>query len=936
MALKWVWIGVAIMFLSETWWCDGCWEQERIALLKLKPFFGSPLALQNWVDAEDNSDCCQWERVECNNTTGRVSQLSLNDTSAYWISGKWYLNASLFLPFEELTSLSLKGNSILGCVENEGFERLSTRLSNLEVLDLSFNSFNESTLPSLNVFSSLKSLNLGYNQFTAPIQVQDLPNLENLEELYLDQISLNNSFLQMVRVITSLKVLSLSSCGLTGSLPNAQGLCELIHLQVLDISNNSLQGNLPWCMVNLTSVQLLDLSSNQFSGNISKSPLTNLISLVDLELSYNHFQISLSLGPFFNHSNIKHINCQNNEIYVEPELHSAPKFQLHSILLSGCGSCGPLPNFFYHQHDLKIVDLSNMTLQGDFPNWLLTNNTRLEVLYLVNNSLSGHFQLPVYPHINLLELDISSNSFQSHIPLEIGAYFPNLKYLNMSKNGFDSSIPSSFGNMKSLEILDSSSNQLSGIIPKQLAVGCFSLHTLVLSNNNLQGHLFSEDFNLTNLWWLQLDGNNFSGRIPNCLSKSSLSILDLSDNHFSGRIPWSIGNLTYLQNLIMSNNHLEGAIPLEFCQLLYLEVLDLTNNNVSGILPSCFRPSSIIHVHLSDNRIEGPMTSALSDSRFLVTLDLSNNHITGRIPKWIGGLPALRFLLLKNNNFDGEIPLQMCEFYSLSLIDLSNNNLSGPIPSCFAIDHPDVSSPPKISSSLPPPPPPSGPKLPPSSHSLMFTTKHFSYSYQGKILSYMSGIDFSCNKLVGEIPPQIGNLSKIHTLNLSHNRFTGPIPETFSNLKQIESLDFSYNKLSGQIPSQLTQLNFLSVFSVAHNNLSGKTPERTEQFSTFEASSYEGNLYLCGLPLPKSCTSTESSSLPRASAMEEESGFLDMNIFYVSFTVSYISVLLVIFLVLYVNPQWRQAWFYLIEMCISSCNYFVVGNMPKLFWYRNK
>eukprot|EP00257_Ricinus_communis_P027848 XP_025015262.1 receptor-like protein 14 [Ricinus communis] len=911
MVLKWVWMGV-LLVLSETCCCKGCLDKERAALLQLKPFFDSTLALQKWLGAEDNLDCCQWERVECSSITGRVTRLDLDTTRAYQSSRNWYLNASLFLPFEELKSLSLKGNSIVDCVENEGFERLSTRLSSLEVLDLSYNSFNESILSSLSEFSSLKSLNLGFNPFEVPIQAQDLPNFENLEELYLDKIELENSFLQTVGVMTSLKVLSLSGCGLTGALPNVQGLCELIHLRVLDVSSNEFHGILPWCLSNLTSLQLLDLSSNQFVGDISNSPLKILKSLVDLDVSNNHFQVPFSLGPFFNHSNLKHIRGQNNAIYLEAELHSAPRFQLISIIFSGYGICGTFPNFLYHQNNLQFVDLSHLSLKGEFPNWLLTNNTRLEILDLVNNSLSGHLQLPLHPHVNLLALDISNNHVHDHIPLEIGTFLPKLELLNMSSNGFDGSIPSSFGNMNSLRILDLSNNQLSGSIPEHLATGCFSLNTLILSNNSLQGQMFSKQFNLTNLWWLELDKNHFSGRIPKSLSKSALSIMDLSDNHLSGMIPGWIGNLSYLQNLILSNNRLKGPIPVEFCQLHYLEVLDLANNSVSGILPSCLSPSSIIHVHLSQNMIEGPWTNAFSGSHFLVTLDLSSNRITGRIPTLIGGINALRILNLKSNRFDGEIPAQICGLYQLSLIVLADNNLSGSIPSCLQLDQSDSLAP-----DVPPVPNPLNPYYLPV-RPMYFTTKRRSYSYQGKILSYISGIDFSCNKLTGEIPPEMGNHSAIYSLNLSYNRFTGPIPSTFSNLKQIESLDLSYNNLNGDIPSQLLELKFLSYFSVAHNNLFGKTPKRTGQFATFEVSSYEGNPNLCGLPLPKSCTEREASSAPRASAMDEESNFLDMNTFYGSFIVSYTFVIIGMFLVLYINPQWRRAWFDFVDICISS------------------
>ncbi|CAI9764585.1 unnamed protein product [Fraxinus pennsylvanica] len=98
-------------------------------------------------------------------------------------------------------------------------------------------------------------------------------------------------------------------------------------------------------------------------------------------------------------------------------------------------------------------------------------------------------------------------------------------------------------------------------------------------------------------------------------------------------------------------------------------------------------------------------------------------------------------------------------------------------------------------------------------------TKRNFYSYKGSILSYMSRIDLSSNKLDGEIPDGLGNLSEIRALNLSHNYLIGTIPETFSNLRQIESLDLSYNNLGGRIPTCLIKLDVLEVFSVAHNNL---------------------------------------------------------------------------------------------------------------------
>ncbi|KAK0571150.1 hypothetical protein LWI29_011835 [Acer saccharum] len=119
----WVFVGVLITIVSlESRWSEGCLEQERFALLQLKPFFSTFHELDSWVEGDHNSDCCQWDlRVECNDTTGRVILLDLYDTRG-WNSemGEWYLNASLFSPFQQLQSLDLSFNGIAGCVENEG------------------------------------------------------------------------------------------------------------------------------------------------------------------------------------------------------------------------------------------------------------------------------------------------------------------------------------------------------------------------------------------------------------------------------------------------------------------------------------------------------------------------------------------------------------------------------------------------------------------------------------------------------------------------------------------------------------------------------------------------------------------------------------------------------------------------------------------------
>ncbi|XP_017982291.1 PREDICTED: LRR receptor-like serine/threonine-protein kinase ERL1 [Theobroma cacao] len=184
--------------------------------------------------------------------------------------------------------------------------------------------------------------------------------------------------------------------------------------------------------------------------------------------------------------------------------------------------------------------------------------------------------------------------------------------------------------------------------------------------------------------------------------------------------------------------------------------------------------------------------------------------------------------------------------------------------------------------------------------------------------------------MTGEISHEMKNFHEIIILNLSYNNLIEPIPPSFSNLRNIESLDLSYNNLSGSIPLQLVDLSFLASFNVSYNNLSGKPPPRTNQFaSDFDENSYWGNPFLCGEPLPKKCSIIEVSS--NSTEDGEDVGLIDVTSFYVTFTVSYITVLLSIAVVLFINPYRRGAWFYLVEKCINSCFYFVVGNLPKLF-----
>uniref|UniRef100_A0A6N2M305 Leucine-rich repeat-containing N-terminal plant-type domain-containing protein n=1 Tax=Salix viminalis TaxID=40686 RepID=A0A6N2M305_SALVM len=334
-----------------------------------------------------------------------------------------------------------------------------------------------------------------------------------------------------------------------------------------------------------------------------------------------------------------------------------------------------------------------------------------------------------------------------------------------------------------------------------------------LSLQTLSGALPFQGFlNLKNLELMDLSYNtlNSSSIFRTIQTMTSLKILRLQGCSFNGQLPISkkSGLFSRVTVLLMSDNGFDGSIPSSLGSMSSLQL-----NNLSGPLPPRFSASSKLrYVYLSRNKLQGPIAMEFYNSSRILALDLSHNNLTGRIPEWIGRLYNLRFLLLSHNNFE----------------DTYYDNLSS------------------------------------SQQSFEFTTKNVTLLYKGSNIRYFSGIDFSCNNFTGEIPPEIGILSKIKVLNLSHNSLIGPIPQ-----------------------------HFQAVFSVAHNNLSGKTPARVAQFATFEESSYKDNPFLCGQPLIKTCDVDMPSS--PMSNNEEKGGFMDMEVFYVSFGVAYIMVLLPLF-----------------------------------------
>ena len=85
-------------------------------------------------------------------------------------------------------------------------------------------------------------------------------------------------------------------------------------------------------------------------------------------------------------------------------------------------------------------------------------------------------------------------------------------------------------------------------------------------------------------------------------------------------------------------------------------------------------------------------------------------------------------------------------------------------------------------------------------------------------------LDLFWNDLAGPIPPELGKLTSLTTLNLALNELSGPIPADLTGLTSLTTLNLAANELSGPIPADLTGLTSLTTLNLGSNELSGPIP----------------------------------------------------------------------------------------------------------------
>ena len=739
--------------------------------------------------------------------------------------------------------------------------------------------------------------------------------------------------------------LTLPGNQLSGVIPPE--LAGLTQLQSLDLGqrwdstsqkwiSNQLSGAIPPELGGLTQLQSLNLGGNQLSGVIPPE-LGGLTQLQDLSLGGN--QLSGAIPPELGGlTQLQWLNLGGNQLsgVIPPEL--AGLTQLQSLDLNGNQLSGAIPPELGGLTQLQSLNLGGNQLSGVIPPEL-GGLTQLQWLSLSRNQLSGAIPPELAGLTQLQSLNLGGNQLSGAIPPEL-AGLTQLQSLNLGGNQLSGAIPPELGGLTQLQWLSLGGNQLSGAIPPELA-GLTQLQDLSLWGNQLSGAIPPALGRLTQLQSLDLSGNQLRGVIPPELAGlTQLQSLDLSGNQLSGAIPPELAGLTQLQWLSLSGNQLSGAIPPELAGLTQLQELDLNGNQLSGAIPKNLQqlseltsldigrtdvcvPADATFQAWLDTLSKFRSSGLVCDGKRRVLFSASNYAmregesitVTVRLIDQTGdplrslaisltAMPAGGATAADYSGVPESItimaPRSEASFVVTAVKDESFDDgesvvlgFRRPLPSGVTAGDPDTATVTIID------PGTEGMTDREVLEALYHATggpdwinrtnwlsdaplsEWFGVVTDGSgrvtrltlpgnqlsgaippalgRLTQLQSLDLAqrwdstsqkriSNQLSGAIPPELGGLTQLQWLNLGGNQLSGAIPPELAGLTQLQSLNLGGNQLSGAIPPELGGLTQLQDLSLWGNQLSGAIPPELAGLTQLQSLSLGGNQLSGAIP----------------------------------------------------------------------------------------
>ena len=425
--------------------------------------------------------------------------------------------------------------------------------------------------------------------------------------------------------------------------------------------------------------------------------------------------------------------------------------------------------------------------------------------------------------------------------------------LLLANNNLTGELPPELGNLSSLRGISLDRNpELTGEIPAEWG-NLSNLNGIYLRGTGLSGEVPVEWGALENLSyaWLgvplcvpeELEGTEVHGkrgRYVNLLCPDMEALLALYEATNGGN--WE-NNENWLSSETVGWYGVSFDSGGDFTKGTFrVNKLNLGRNNLIGELPAELgKLTGLEQLGLHENNLTGPLPPELGNLASLRSLGLSGNpELTGEIPAEWGNLSNLNGIYLRGTGLSGEVPVEWGALENLSLAHLGAP-LCVPEELAGTAVHGGSSGNYRYAN-----------LLCPDMEALLAlykATDGDNWENSGDWLSsetinwYGVSVDWASydptwrvyqlslpnNNLTGELPAELGKLTRLEQLNLHGNNLWGPLPPELGNMASLRSLNLAENNLAGDlddIDNDLEKLANLRSLSLAENIwITGCVPE---------------------------------------------------------------------------------------------------------------
>ncbi|KAJ7389320.1 hypothetical protein OS493_032174 [Desmophyllum pertusum] len=405
-------------------------DQEREVLLDI---YTSTNGKQWYENSRWNSSTshCSWYGITCyNNTYIKTIVLAYNDLEGSLPSNLWKIRnlMSLCTPgnprlrgrigdvlfgnMSKLLTVVFNGDSITGNIP-EDLVKL-TRLRNFCVCAMDGEGFTGRLPEDIGNMTELRVLCLGGNNFTGKLprsitrlqklwyldirntpgkmhgHLSDLFAIPSLTYLFISGVELVGEMPSMLP--ENLKNLVLPGNNISGKFP--QTFPKINRLEILNVANNQLSGDVPGQMLLLPGIDMIDLSQNKFSSiNRGRSWSANASATVK-----SYFSLAGNRNLALNFTSFMELFSIHIDFVESPSI----------LNLSFCDIKSPvLANLFYLER-MSTCDLRGNRFYGAIPDFL-EDFSFLTYFDISSNNLSGSLPVGIQNLISLQYLDISGN-----------------------------------------------------------------------------------------------------------------------------------------------------------------------------------------------------------------------------------------------------------------------------------------------------------------------------------------------------------------------------------------------------------------------------------------------------------------------------------------------------------------------------------------------